>query len=136
MVFYRIDWSYHTWYWHGEKALSGGPPAARAKCYDRIHFSDVCSTIETVHATHDDYKANMKLFERWLEYVEKHSYPISRNFIKLLSLVKLCNLKTQYKWFYKSFLELLRLLGDMFPLNDEFPLSMYEAKMILIALGI
>ncbi|RVW75827.1 hypothetical protein CK203_055115 [Vitis vinifera] len=88
-----------------------------------------------VEAAQDDCKANPKLFERLLEDAEKPLYPNCKNFTKLSALVKLYNLKGRYGWYDKSFSELLSLLGDMLPINNELPLSMYEAKKTLNALG-
>ncbi|KAL6347440.1 hypothetical protein AAG906_025155 [Vitis piasezkii] len=79
-----------------------------------------------VEAAQDDCKANPKLFERLLEDAEKPLYPNCKNFTKLSALVKLYNLKGRYGWSDKSFSELLSLLGDMLPINNELPLSMYE----------
>ena len=49
--------------------------------------------------------------------------------------MKLYNLNAWYGWSDKSFSELLGIVGDMSPLNNELPLSMYEAKKTLNALG-
>ncbi|RVW24082.1 hypothetical protein CK203_091324 [Vitis vinifera] len=76
-----------------------------------------------VEAAQDDCKANPKLFERLLEDAEKPLYPDCKNFTKLSALVKLYNLKERYGWSDKSFSELLSLLGDMLPVNNELPLS-------------
>ena len=92
-------------------------------------------TVEMVEAAQDDCKANPKLFERLLENAEKPLYPSCKNFTKLSALVKLYNLKGRYGWSDKSFSKLLSLLGDMLPVNNELPLSMYEAKKTLNALG-
>ena len=135
LFFYGIDQSYHTWFWHGEAALSSGPPTTRVECFDRIHIGNVDHTVEMVEAAQDDCKANPKLFERLLEDAEKPLYPNCKNFTKLSALVKLYNLKGRYGWSDKSFSELLSLLGDMLPVNNELPLSMYEAKKTLNALG-
>ena len=135
MFFYGIDQIYHTWYWHGESTPSCEPPTIRATCFDRIEIGNVDYTVEMVEAAQDDYKVNPQLFERLLEDAEKPLYPNCKNFTKLSVLVKLYNLKAKYGWCDKSFFELLRLLGDMLPLNNEFPLSMYEAKKPLNALG-
>ena len=133
--FYGIDQSYYTLYWHGEAAPSG-PPTSRAKRNDKVQFNDVNSTIEMVQAAHVDCKNDPELFQTLLEDAKKHLYPGCRNFTKLFALVTLYNLKTRYGWSHKSFLELLRILGDMFPLNNELPLSIYEAKKTLNTLGI
>ena len=45
LSFYRIDQSYHTWYWHGEVAPSG-TPTIRVEHYDRLKFDDQCETLE------------------------------------------------------------------------------------------
>ncbi|KAL6329406.1 hypothetical protein AAG906_017723 [Vitis piasezkii] len=79
-----------------------------------------------VEAAQDDCKANPKLFERLLEDAEKPLYPNCKNFTKLSALVKLYNLKGRYGWSDKSFSELLSLLGDMLPINNELPLSMNQ----------
>ena len=44
-------------------------------------------------------------------------------------------MKARYGWSDKSFSDLLQILGDMLSVNNEMPLSMYEAKKILNALG-
>ncbi|RVW24072.1 hypothetical protein CK203_091352 [Vitis vinifera] len=54
---------------------------------------------------------------------------------KVVSIGKLYNLKARYGWSDKGFSELLQLLGDMLPLNNEMSLSMYEAKKTFSALG-
>ena len=96
LFFYGIDQSYHTWFWHGEAALSSGSPTTRAECFDRIHIGNVDHTVEMVEAAQDDYKANPKLFERLLEDAEKPLYLDCKNFTKLFALVKLYNLKERY----------------------------------------
>ena len=123
MFFHGIDQSYHTWYWHGEVALSG-PPTTRAEHYDRVQFDDVHSTIEMVQAAHEDCKNDLESFQRLLKDVEKPLYSGCINCTKLSALIKLYNLKTRFRWSDKSFLELLDMLGNMLPINNELPLSM------------
>ena len=50
-------------------------------------------------------------------------------------MIKLYNLKARFGWFDKSFSEVLEMLGNMLPVNNELPLSMYEAKKTLNTLG-
>ena len=134
LFFYGIDQSYHTWYWHGDAAPSG-PPTSRAEWHHTVEFNDVDSTIEMVQVAYDDRKNDPKLFETLLEDAQKPLYPGCRNFTKLSALVKLYNLKARYGWSDKSFSKLLSILRDMLPLNNELPLSMYEAKKTLNTLG-
>lgn len=75
----------------------------------------------------------MVLFEMILEDAKKLLCPDYKSFTKVYALVKLYNLKARYGWFYKSFSELLRLLSEMLPPNNELSLSMYEAKKTLNA---
>ncbi|RVW32350.1 hypothetical protein CK203_087511 [Vitis vinifera] len=119
--------SYHTWYWHGDAAPSG-PPTSRAEWHHTVEFNDVDSTIEMVQVAYDDCKNDPKLFETLLEDAQKPLHPGCRNFTKLSALVKLYNLKARYGWSDKSFSELLSILGDMLPLNNELPLSINELK--------
>ena len=70
-----------------------------------------------------------------VEDAEKPLYPNCLKYNKLYALVKLYKLKAKYGWSDKSFSDLLQLLGDMLPVNNEMPLSMYKAKKSLNALG-
>ena len=76
-----------------------------------------------------------QVFGRLLEDAKKPLYLGCMKYTKLLTLVKLYNLKTRYGWSEKGFLELLQLLADMLPLNNEMSLSMYETKKTFSALG-
>ena len=88
-----------------------------------------------VKVMHDDFQANPYFFQKLLNDAEKPLYPGCRKFTKLFALVKLYNLKARYGWSDKGFSELLGLLGEISPLNNELPQSMYEAKKTLNALG-
>ena len=92
------------------------------------------STIEIVQVAQEDYKNDLESFQRLLKDVEKPLYPGCRNFTKLFTLIKLYNLKAHFGWFDKSYSKLLEMLGNMLPVNNELPLSMYEAKKTLNAL--
>ena len=80
-----------------------------------------------VKAAHDNFQADPKFFKKLLNDAEKPLYPSA--------LVKLYNLKARYGWSDKRFSELLGFLGEMLPLNNELPLSMYEVEKTLNALG-
>ena len=136
LFFYGFDQSYLIWYWHGEAGPSSEPTTTKAeRCTKNQFFNDVDSTIDMVKAVHDDFHADAEIFKKLLQDAEKPLYPGCRKFTKLSALVKLYNLKARYGWSDKGFSELLGLLGEMLPLNNELPLSMYEAKKTLNALG-
>ena len=135
MFFNGIDQSYRTWYWHGEADPTSGQSTAMAQGYDTLDYGDVASTLEMVHAAQDECMNDPMSFKKLVEDTEKLLYPNYLKYNKISTLVKLNNLKAKYGWSDKSFSDLLQLLGDMLPVNNEMPLSMYEAKKTLNALG-
>ncbi|RVW68458.1 hypothetical protein CK203_060202 [Vitis vinifera] len=135
MFFNGIDQSYCTWYWHGEAGPTSSQPTEMAQRYDTMDCGDVASTVEMVHAIEDEFMTDPMSFKKLLEDAEKPLYPSCIKFTKLSALVKLYNVKARYGWSDKSFSDLLQILGDMLPVNNEMPLSMYEAKKTLNALG-
>ena len=135
MFFNGIDQSYRTWYWHGEAGPTSGQSIAMAQGYDTLDYGDDASTLEMVHVAQDECMNDPMSFKKLVEDAEKPLYPNCLKYNKLSTLVKLYNLKAKYGWSDKSFSDLLQLLGDMLPMNNEMPLSMYEAKKTLNALG-
>ncbi|RVW62174.1 hypothetical protein CK203_062575 [Vitis vinifera] len=134
LFFNGIDISYRVWYWHGEKGPSGGFSNVSQQRYDKCEYNDVADTIDMVNAAQVNCMNDPQVFGRLLEDAEKPLYPGCMKYTKLSALVKLYNLKARYGWSDKGFSELLQLLGDMLPLNNEMPLSMYEAKKTFSAL--
>ncbi|KAI9185669.1 hypothetical protein LWI28_009451 [Acer negundo] len=88
-----------------------------------------------VHAAQDDYTSDPDEFIRLLDDAKKPLYPDCTKYTKLSALVKLYNLKARYEFSDQSFSALLKSLSDMLPSNNQLPLSMYEAKKTLNALG-
>ncbi|XP_028080882.1 uncharacterized protein LOC114282405 [Camellia sinensis] len=84
---------------------------------------------------YDHCTANPKVFKKLLEDAEKPLYPGCTKFTKLSTLVKLYNFKTTNSLSHTGFSDLLTLLSDMLPLNNEIPSSMYEAGKTFAALG-
>ena len=122
-------------YWHGEDFPTSIQPSEMAQCHDTMNYSDVDNTLEMVHAMKDEFMIDPISFKKLLEDAEKPLYPGCAKFTKLSALVKLYNVKARYGWSDKNFSDLLQILGDMLPVNSEMPLSMYEAKKTLNALG-
>ena len=128
LFFNGIDLSYRVWYLHGEKGPSGGFSNVSQQRYDKYEYNDVADTIDMINAAQVNCMNDPQVFGRLFEDAEKPLDPGCIKYTKLSALVKLYKLKARYGWFDKGFLELLQLLGDMLPLNNEMPLSMYEAK--------
>ena len=135
LFFNGIDLSYRIWYWHGEKGPSGGFSNVSQQRYDKCEYTDVADTIDMVNAAQVNCMNDPQVFGRLFEDAEKPLDPGCIKYTKLSALVKLYNLKARYGWSDKGFSELLQLLRDMLPLNNEMPLSMYEAKKTFSALG-
>ncbi|XP_073284694.1 uncharacterized protein [Primulina huaijiensis] len=130
-----IDLTYHTWIWHGERSKFGNSmnDSDRVRQDERKYFTE--EPINMVHVAYDSYAENPKQFHKLLEDAEKPLYPGCVKFTKLSALVKLYNLKAKYSWSDKSFTDLLGLFGQMLPDDNELPLSLYDAKKSLCALG-
>ncbi|RVW62229.1 hypothetical protein CK203_061630 [Vitis vinifera] len=95
------------------KGPSGGFSNVSQQRYDKCEYNDVVDTIDMVNAAQVNCMNDPQVFGRLLEDVEKPLYPGCMKYTKLSAL----------------------LLGDMLPLNNEMPLSMYEAKKTFSALG-
>nr|GMC91220.1 uncharacterized protein LOC109168127 [Ipomoea batatas] len=75
------------------------------------------------------------VFESLFVDSEKPLFPGCAKFTKLSAVLKLYSLKAKNGWSDKGFTELLELLKDMLPDNNELPSSTYEAKKMLCPLG-
>ncbi|XP_075507619.1 uncharacterized protein LOC142544459 [Primulina tabacum] len=130
-----IDLTYHTWIWHGERSKFGNSmnDSDRVGQDERKYFTE--EPISMVHGAYFSYAKNPNQFHKLLEDAEKPLYPGCVKFTKLSALVKLYNLKAKYSWSDKSFTDLLGLFGQMLPDDNELPLSLYDAKKSLCALG-
>ena len=135
LIIFGIDQSYTNWFLHGEELVRGPSTSRNAQLIREVDYDHVDNTIELVQGAHDNFESNPDAFQKLLEDAEKPLYPGCSNFKKLSALVKLYNLKVKSGWSDKSFSELLKLLGEMLPDQNEIPTSMYEAKKTLNALG-
>ena len=85
---------------------------------------------------HDTCNGDTKSFETLLKDAEKPLFPGCVKFTKLSALIRLYNIKGRNGWSNKSFSDLLSCLSDMLPDKNEIPLSVYEEKKIIVALGL
>ncbi|XP_073132543.1 uncharacterized protein [Henckelia pumila] len=131
-----IDLTYHTWIWHGERSAMKNSNNDRDQEREDVPKFDAEEPIDMVHAAFDSYAENPTTFKNLLEDAEKPLYPGCSKFTRLSAVVKLFNLKAKYSWSDKSCTDLLNLLGEMLRDDNELPLSFYDAKKSLCALGI
>ncbi|XP_073154053.1 uncharacterized protein [Henckelia pumila] len=116
-----LDLTYHKWIWHGEGYTTSNSMKDEQKSF-------VEEPTDRVHDAFDSYAENPNQFHKVLEDADKPLYPGCTKFTKLSALVKLYNLKAKYSWSDKSFTDLLSLLGEMLPDENELPSSFYDPK--------
>ncbi|XP_073153787.1 uncharacterized protein [Henckelia pumila] len=130
-----IDLTYHTWIWHGERCMSRNSMNDNVRASQGVHKTFAEEPVDMVQDVYDSYAENPNQFTKLLEDAEKPLYPGCTKFTKLSAIVKLFNLKAKYNWSDKSFTDMLLLFGEMLPDKNELPLSLYDAKKSLCALG-
>ena len=140
LYFKGIDESYHKWILHGEAVTNVTSPTANGQDFfheqDDIHVvDDAEGAVEMVEAAYNQCISDPSIFKKLLEDAEKPLFPGCTKFTKLSALIKLFNFKARSEQSNTWFSEMLTLFGDMLPDNNELPLSMYEAKKTMAALG-
>ncbi|XP_031120919.1 uncharacterized protein LOC116024158 [Ipomoea triloba] len=90
---------------------------------------------EMMRDVQEDFSEMPPELKSFFENAEKPLFPGSTKFTKLSAVLKLYNLKAKNGWSDKGFTELLELLKDMLPGDNELPNSTYEAKKMLCPLG-
>ncbi|XP_052297107.1 uncharacterized protein LOC127902292 [Citrus sinensis] len=136
LIIWGLDMSYKTWVWHGEDIRNKSPDNIGCQNDSGYMDYDGGNTVEMVEDAFKDCDSDPKAFKKLLEYFEKPLYPGSNKFTKLSALVKLYNIKGRYGWSDSSFSNLLSALSDMLPEGNDLPVSMYEAKKTMSALGL
>ena len=134
LYFNGIDQSYKQWIWHSEKVLITGFSSKKSIRDDyELDLND--DLFEMIDDAQYETDVDPIKFQSLLNDAEKPIYPGCTKFTKLSALLKLYNLKARHGWSDKSFSDLLALLGEMLPNDNEMPHSFYEAKKTLCSLG-
>ncbi|XP_073225684.1 uncharacterized protein [Cicer arietinum] len=133
-----IDQSYTCWIRHGEKK-KGNINFENSSTYASTDFDtdtyEPDRVDEIAKAVEEDLRDCPKMFESLLSDAEKELYNGCTKFTRLSAILKLYNLKASNGWSDKSFTELLTLIKDMLPDDNELPSRTYEAKRILCSIG-
>ncbi|KAI3496562.1 hypothetical protein L1887_38927 [Cichorium endivia] len=95
------------------------------------NINDMLQDIED-NGFDEDYEKFQQLFED----AEKPLYTGCMKFTKLSAVLKLFNLKANNGWSDKSFTELLEILHEMLPENNELPISLYHAKKLMCSMDL
>ncbi|KAA0054101.1 hypothetical protein E6C27_scaffold131G00070 [Cucumis melo var. makuwa] len=132
-----IDKSYKIWFWHCEDLNSTTVSSKMENTVDENYEHDnLFNTVSIFQSAHDESCNTSNTFDTMFDDAKKPLYPECKKFTKLLALVRLYNLKVRYGWSNTSFSELLSIISDLLPDNNEIPTSLYEAKKTLGALGL
>ncbi|XP_074328252.1 uncharacterized protein LOC141666154 [Apium graveolens] len=135
---------YTRWIWHGEginsrttetytrndESFGDGKPENKEDDVENDRVEEMIEDLENF------LKHHPKILESLVDYSKKLLYPrCNDQFTRLSTTLKLCKLKVKNGWSDKSFTEMLKLLADIVPQNNELPISTYEAKKILCPMG-
>ncbi|KAL0546643.1 hypothetical protein IC582_016555 [Cucumis melo] len=132
-----IDKSYKIWFWYGEDLNSKTVSSKMENTVDeKYEHDDLFNTVNIFQSAHDKSCNTSNTFDTMFDDVKKPLYLRCKKFTKLSALVRLYNLKVRYGWSNTSFCELLSIISDLLPDNNEIPTSLYEAKKTLGALGL
>ncbi|XP_019191067.1 PREDICTED: uncharacterized protein LOC109185582 [Ipomoea nil] len=134
---------YNRWIWHGESVLRSNridndeenDDDNDEKNVDNEENEENDRINELMRDIQGDDSEMPPIFESFSIDSEKSLYPGCSKFTKLSAMLKSYNLKAMNRWSDKSFTQLLDLLKDMFPNDNELLISTYEAKKMLCPLG-
>ncbi|XP_062100153.1 uncharacterized protein LOC133806034 [Humulus lupulus] len=128
LVIYGIDPTYKIWFHHGEE-LSRDDDVETMETFDSYNLFRATNIDGCDFESH--LEGHDEIFMEKIEDADTPLYPQCTKYTKLSSIVALYKVKTTNGWSDKSFDELLRLLNDMFPLDNMIPKSMYEVRKFL-----
>jgi len=129
-----IDQSYKIWIHHGKNYVAEHNVVVQ----DNSDEEDVDAPYiaEMVNDLQDELQDNPDELYSLLSDAETPLYPGCVKFTKLSTLIRLFNLKAKYGSSDVMFSELLGLLRDILPGNNQIPSSVYVAKKTLAAIGL
>ncbi|CAL9002533.1 unnamed protein product [Prunus brigantina] len=134
MYFNGFDQTYKDWIWHGKDIeINASETVNQEPQPERDFFGEM---VDMCEGAHEQFTENPEEFKKFLEEAEKPLYPGCHKHTKLSRLVKLYNLKARHGMTDNCFADMLIEVCDLLPIGQELPLSMYEAKKTLNALGL
>ncbi|XP_071699952.1 uncharacterized protein [Rutidosis leptorrhynchoides] len=150
LIVYGFVEEYTCWSWHGELLVDSNPIVGEYN--DDDHDATNVAVDEKFESDSDGYIDNLEdmlhdvdgnidennydKFQQMFVDSEKILYSGCTKFTKLSAVLRLLNLKTNNGWSDKSFTELLKLLHEMLPDDNELPVSLYQAMKIMCPMGL
>ncbi|XP_019181675.1 PREDICTED: uncharacterized protein LOC109176735 [Ipomoea nil] len=155
---------YDRWIWHGESLILSTSASKEAQLDSETHVDCETQANRQTHEDNEgnnetratenegdedndridemmrdvqgDFSEMPPEFKSLFDNAEKPLFSAYTKFSKLSAVLKLYNVKERNGWSDKSFTELLELLKDMIPSDNELPNSTYEAKKLLCPLSV
>ncbi|CAL2266214.1 unnamed protein product [Prunus armeniaca] len=134
MYFNGLDQTYKDWIWHAKPIeINASEIVNQEPQQERDFFGE---TVDMCEGAQEHFTENPEEFKKFLEEAGKPLYLGCHKHTKLSGLVKLYNLKARHGMADNCFTDMLIKVGDLLLIDQELPLSMYEAKRTLNALGL
>ena len=119
-----------NWSWHGETPLNIGSSIKRARIENVYDENEDTHLIDMINDAEDHFVDCPDNLTKILEEAEKPIY-LGLNIMRLSFSVKMYNLKTRNGWKNNGLSQLLSLLGDVLPKDNNISNSIYKAKKML-----
>ncbi|XP_056688594.1 uncharacterized protein [Spinacia oleracea] len=140
-----VDRTYTRWIWHGEN-YEGTRTSDSGNNVNDVHegpdFNDIPNANEgdrlgdMIRAAQDKFAENPATFEGVLKDSETPLYPGCSKYTRLSSTLRLYNVKAGHGLTDQCFNEVLEVFKDMLPDDNVLASGAYEAKKILIPMGL
>ncbi|XP_021991056.2 uncharacterized protein LOC118486217 [Helianthus annuus] len=141
--------SYTCWSKHGESRVDGATTSVNLdneeyenfQYEDNLNDDDLNEDISNDNNLDDMFNdlendiGDKGKLQQLLEDADKPLYSDS-NISKLEAVLKLFNLKAKNRWSDTSFTDLLVVLQDILPKDNELPISFYQAKKMMNPMGL
>ncbi|KAK9049104.1 hypothetical protein SSX86_031930 [Deinandra increscens subsp. villosa] len=136
---------YTCWSKHGESLVDSATSSINLENDNNDKLNDVNDNLHDANDNINDMFDNLENnsgdndqenLQHLFNDAEKPLYIGCVNFSKLSAVLKLFNLKAKHGWSDKSFTDLLVLLHDMLPEDNELPISLYQAKKMMCPMGL
>ncbi|KAM6593613.1 hypothetical protein CsatA_001316 [Cannabis sativa] len=127
--------SYTTWYWHGERSTSDPYPLGK-RGVDDFEFNDVDDfPMELLDEAQEEFLDDPEKLDNLVSDAEKPLFDGCKK-LRLPTLVKFYNIKAENGVSDKGFSQFLAAFKEILPVDNCFPVSTYEVKKTLNAIGL
>ena len=120
----------------GNQELRDDDVADIAASFDEVHLAENLEEMVRDAGFASYACPDLKKLEQLLKDMKTPLYPNCRRYTRLSGSLKLLQLKASNHLTDRGFKEMLEVLADMFPEENEIPKTTYEAKKIICPMGL